>query len=161
MESRTILCSFWVKRVSWSRSSERCTVRCDEVHHLSWNISPQDAWHTGPCSSNFPRFRSAWHSDNYQQSPREWYTLSVISCFLCLRCDEVHHPAWNISPQDAWYIAPCSSNIPRFRPAWHSDKFQQSLKEWYTLSIFFFLLSEIMSLALCVLRLSTLHQQLN
>ena len=62
-----------------------CTVKCDEVDHPSWNISPQDAWYTGLCSL-FPGFHPAPHTYNFEQNPREWYTMSVISSFFCLRC---------------------------------------------------------------------------
>ena len=65
-----------------------CKVTCDEVHHPSWNISPQDAWYTGPCSSGIPGFYPAPHSDNLfsAKSKRMIHLVSVISPFLCLRC---------------------------------------------------------------------------
>ena len=88
MEKMIILCSsaHEQNRCHAQDHHKWCAVRCDEVHNPSWNISSQDAWYTGSCSSDIPGFHPAPHSDNFQQSPWESHSVSVISSLFCLRC---------------------------------------------------------------------------
>ena len=102
---------------------------------------------------------SAAHEQNRCHAPdhQKWCTV---------RCDEVHHPSWNISLPDAWCTGPCSSDIAGFHPALHRDNFQQSPREWYAVCYFFSPLFEMQSLALCdegvcCKVVNTVHQKLD